>query len=246
MVMGGKGSRSSVYVYEYGEAYDDLRTAFFIDERDYNDPELAESALESAEAAMTRAGVIYEVEVTSGIHATRPIGVPTWEAFKQRHFVDGVPLPVRPMQQQLTIPPSWHAMVEAVDTAYHMFRAELMELLAEAMPSGQIAVTWDRGPLRRSPGSVDWSEEKFGFEIRLKAGLVDTSPAEALNSVGTALARRGWALKEPDPEQAEYQASRNLFTVSIRADQTTLMLFGESPLYWSPAEAGSSYVVEAR
>jgi hypothetical protein len=84
----------NLHLYEYGEAYDNLRPAFFIDERTYNDPELAESVIESAEAAMTRAGVIYEVEVTSGVHATRPTGVPTWEEFKQRHFIDGVSLPV--------------------------------------------------------------------------------------------------------------------------------------------------------
>jgi hypothetical protein len=48
---------------------------------------------------------VYEVEVTSGIHATRPIGVPTWEDFKQRHFIDGIPLPVRPRRREQVLRP---------------------------------------------------------------------------------------------------------------------------------------------
>src|SRR5690349_16472642 len=132
---------ASVWVYEYGEAYDDLRPAFFIDERIYSDQDLAETVVESAHAAMARAGVIYEVEVTSGKYATRPVGVPTWEEFKQRHFVEGVPLPVRPAPQDVALPPSWQQMVRAVEQAYNDFRAELVELLTAAYPEDKVFVS---------------------------------------------------------------------------------------------------------
>jgi hypothetical protein len=74
--MGDETPGSTTYLYAFGEAHDDLLPAFYIDERVDSDPELAQSVVESAEAAMTRAGVIYEVEVASGATLT---GVPTWE-----------------------------------------------------------------------------------------------------------------------------------------------------------------------
>ena len=81
---------------------------------------------------------VYEVEVTSGIHATRPIGVPTWEDFKQRHFIDGIPLPVRPRRREQVPPPSWHEMVRAVQEAHRAFRTELIQLLTAALPGHDI------------------------------------------------------------------------------------------------------------
>src|SRR5918997_1822535 len=97
-------ARDRVHVYEYGESSGDLRTAFYVDERAYADPDLARTVLEIADAALTRLGVIYSVEVTSGPDAEIPYGVPTWEEFRQRHFVDDVPLPVRPRPRKLTVP----------------------------------------------------------------------------------------------------------------------------------------------
>ena len=190
--MGDRDPGSSVYLYEYGEAHDDLRPAF-IDERVYSDTELAGSAVESAEAALTRAGVIYEVEVTSGIHATRPIGVPTWEDFKQRHFIDGVPLPVRPRRREQVLPSSWHEMVRAVEEAHRAFRTELLEVLTAALPEHDVFVAADHGPLRRSPGSVDWSEERFGFEITVGASIGELPPVTALDRVSALLEQRGVA-----------------------------------------------------
>lgn len=244
--MSDEASRSSVYVYEYGEAYDDLRPAFFIDVRDYADRELAESAVESAEAAMTRAGVIYEVEVTSGVHATRPAGVPTWEQFKKRHFVDGVPLPVRPRPAEVTVPPGWQSMIEAVEAAHRALRSELVDVLTEALPGRKVVVSSDRGPSRRSAGSIDWSEERFGFEIWCDAGLDGMPAAEALDSIGTVLARHGWTVTGPDHAKSEIRAARDLFSVWVEARPVKVVLLGESPLYSSPAEADAGFVVEAR
>jgi hypothetical protein len=237
----------SVYLYEYGEAYDDLRPAFFIDERTYDDPQLAQTVVESADAAMTRAGVIYEVEVSSGVHATRPIGVPTWEEFKQRHFVDGVPLPVRPARRGQVPPPSWQAMVGAVEAAHRAFRDELVQLVAAALPGHEVFVSHDPGPLRRSAGSVDWSEESFGFDITVGAGLGDLAPADALDRVSAQLAALGWQLDDRvvRPKGVAVSATRNLFSLYVHAQPLKVTLLGESPLYRSPA-TGPDFVIEPR
>jgi len=246
--MGNNNPDASVWVYEYGEAYDDLRPAFFIDERIYSDPDLAETVVESAEAALTRAGIIYEVEVTSGKYATRPIGVPTWEEFKQRHFVEGVPLPVRPQPRELILPPSWQQMVRAVDEAYASFRAELIELLTAAFPDRELSVSWDRGPLRRSPGSVDWSEESFGFEITIDASIGDLPAEVALDRVSATLGQQGWQLADPVEVRTgvAVRGSRGLYTVYADARPLRLSLVGKSPLWRSPADPGSDFVIEPR
>ncbi|GAA3349782.1 hypothetical protein GCM10020358_73210 [Amorphoplanes nipponensis] len=239
---------SSVYLYEYGEAYDDLRPAFFIDERSYSDREMAESVVESAEAAMTRAGVIYEVEVTSGVHAERPIGVPTWEEFKQRHFVEGVPLPVRPPMREQALPPSWPEMTRAVEEAHENFRAYLIQLLTGAFPGQDVSLSSDPGPLRRSPGSVDWSEERFGFEVTVVAGIGDLPPAAALARVSAILVPEGWELGDPvsRPTSVALSASRDLFGLWIDARPLRLTVLGQSPLYRAPGDSGPSYLVEPR
>lgn len=246
--MGDSDSDASVWVYEYGEAYDDLRPAFFIDERIYNDADLAETVVESAEAALTRAGVIYEVEVTSGKYATRPIGVPTWEEFKQRHFVEGVPLPVRPPPREQALPPSWQQMVRAVDEAYASFRAELIELQTTAFPDREVAISLDHGPLRRSRGSVDWSEERFGFEITIDARIGDLPAEVALHRISAVLGQQGWQLADPVEVRTgvAVRGSRGLYTVYADARPLRLSLVGKSPLWRSPAEPDSSYVIEPR
>ncbi|MEU8609414.1 hypothetical protein AB0C29_15570 [Actinoplanes sp. NPDC048791] len=239
---------TNVHLYEYGEAYDDLRPAFFIDERVYDDPQLAQSVVESADAAMTRAGVIYEVEVTSGRHATRPIGVPTWEEFKQRHFVDGVPLPVRPARHDPAVPPSWAAMIRAVEDAHRAFREELVQLVTTALPGQGVFTAHDPGPLRRSAGSVNWSEESFGFEVTIQAGLGDLPPAEALDRVSTLLAAHGWRLEEriTRPAGVAVEGFRDHFAVLVDARPAKITVLGESPLYRAPAAPASAFVIEPR
>ena len=246
--MGDNSQGTSVHLYEYGEAYDDLRPAFYIDERIYSDSELAESVVESAEAAMTRAGVIYGVEVTSGVHATRPIGVPTWEEFKQRHFIDGVPLPVRARPEGVVVPPSWPEMIRAVEEAHRSFRSYLIELLTEALPGHEISISSDPGPSRRSPGSVNWSEERFGYEITVDAHLDHLEPAEALDRVSVLLTQQGWELAErlTRTTNVAVGASRELYSLWVDARPFRLAVLGQSPLYRSPAEPDTSYVIEPR
>jgi hypothetical protein len=239
---------TNVHLYEYGEAYDDLRPAFFIDERIYDDPQLAQTVVESADAAMARAGVIYEVEVTSGRHAIRPIGVPTWEEFKQRHFVDGVPLPVRAARQDQALPVSWAAMIRAVEDAHRTFRTELTELIVTALPGHDVSTAHDPGPLRRSAGSVERSEESFGFEVTIGVSLGDLSPAEALDRISTQLAAHGWRLdaRIARPTGVAVEGFRDHFAVLVDARPRKLTVLGESPLYRAPAAPASDFVIEPR
>jgi hypothetical protein len=246
--MSNSNPDASVHVYEYGEAYDDLRPAFFIDERIYSDAGLAETVVESAEAAMKRAGVIYEVETTSGKYATRPFGLPTWEEFKQRHFVEGVPLPVRPAPKDLVLPPSWQQMVRAVEEAYGSFRAELVELLTAAFPDDKVLISSDRGPLRRSRGSVDLSEESFGFEITIDVTIGDLAAEAALDRLRAALRQQDWQLEDPVETRTglAVRGSRGLYTAYADARPLRLTLMSESPLWRAPAKPGSDFVIEPR
>jgi len=178
------------------------------------------------------------------VHATRPIGVPTWEDFKQRHFVDGVPLPVRARRREQILPPSWHEMVRAVEEAHRAFRAELIQLLTAALPDHDVSVSADHGPLRRSPGSVDWSEERFGFEITVGASIGDMPPSTALDRVGALLEQQGWQLTQRTANVVG--GSRELFEVWVDARPLKVTVLGRSPVYRSPPEPGSAFVVEAR
>ena len=239
---------TSVHVYEYGESYDDLRPAFFIDERIYDDPQLAQTVVETADAAMTRAGVIYEVEVTSGVHATRPVGVPTWEEFKQRHFVEGDPLPVRPARREVDLPPSWSAMVTAVEASHRSLREELANLLTTALPGHAVSIDRDPGPLRRSAGSVDWSEESFGFEFTISAETRGLPSEHVLNQLSARLTGHGWELDTPvtRPGGVIIEGSRGLFSVFVYVQRLKVTLMGKSPLYRSPAAPADDFVIEPR
>ncbi|MGW4941007.1 hypothetical protein ACWEOZ_05375 [Actinoplanes sp. NPDC004185] len=224
----------------YGEAYGDPRPP--------SSSISAPTATQLAEAAMTRAGVIYEVEVTSGVHATRPTGVPTWEEFKQRHFVDGVPLPVRPRPRERVLPPSWPEMVRAVEEAHRSFRTYLVQLLTAAFPGRDISVSADQGPLRRSAASVDWSEESYGFEVTVDASIGDLPPADALDRVSELLTDQNWDLADRVTRTANVAVggSRELYSLWVDARPLRLTVLGQSPLYRAPAEPGTPYVVEPR
>lgn len=233
-----------VHRYEYGESYDDLRAAFYIDERAYADPDLARTVLEIADAALTRLRVIYSVVVTSGADARVPFGVPTWEEFRQRHLVEGVPLPVRPAPEEFTVPPSWHAMCRAIEADHERFRDELIGLLNTAYPGGSVSVRADQGPLRRSPASIDGSEERYGFEVALRTDTFESKPAVALDHAATVLRERGWEISIRSGSTME--AFRGGFRLLLNAKPGYVLVEGDSPLYRAPAEPGSSFVIEPR
>ncbi len=232
-----------VHVYEYGEANDDLQAAFYVDERAYADQDLARTVLEIADATLTRLGVIYSVEVTSGADARAPFGVPTWEEFRQRHFVEGVPLPVRPAPAHVTTPPSWQAMNDAMDQDHRRFREYLEALLGEAADGGSVSVRADRGPLRRSPGSIDRSDEQYGFEVSLRADIPALDPAAALDRMAGVLRTDGW---QAHPSGTTMAAVRGGYRLWMEARPGYLLVEGESPHYRAPAEPGSSFEITPR
>lgn len=233
-----------MHLYLYGEAHDDLRSAFYIDEQAYPEPELAAMALEIADAALSRLGIIYSVEVSAG----RPHGVPTWEEFRRRHIVEGQPLPVRPRPRRRVVPPSWDAMSRAVTAGHEALRDELARSFAEAFPAGRVQIEADRGPLRRSPASVDWSEEKYGFEISWRIGTGDATPAGALDRLAAVLRKRGWEPGEPatGPSGLVMEATREAYRLWTNAQPGFVSVQATSPLYRAPAEPGSTFVTEPR
>jgi hypothetical protein len=238
----------SVWLFKYCESYDDPRAAFTIDQEGYSSPEHAQSVVEAASAALRRIGVIFEVELsTRSSLAPRPDG-PTWEEFKQRHFVDGVPLAVRPRPKEPGVPPSWDAMNAELARGNVDLRDELVLAVNLAFPGGRVAVTADRGPLRRTAASVDWSEEKFGFEVAVAAVIGEADIEGALSSVRTELGRVGWILKAAHEGGGRLSCDghRGDFRIWMDAAPGTIEVCGYSPLYRSPADADSTWVTEPR
>jgi hypothetical protein len=233
-----------VHVYEYGEASGDLRAAFYVDELSYEDPQLARTVLEIADATMTRLGVVYSVEVTSGPDARVPYGVPTWEEFRQRHFVEGMPLPVRPAPRDVVEPSSWHSMSRSVETSHRRFRDDLIAVLTAAFPDGSVSVRSDPGPLLRGPASIDRSEEWYGFEVALRVNTAGLPPTTALEQVTAALRDQGW--QGDTPHGSTTEVTRDHYRLWIQAKPGYLLVEGESPLYRAPTDPGSSIIVEPR
>jgi hypothetical protein len=235
-----------LYVYQWGEAYDDLRTAFYIDERRYPSAEAAQAARRGANAAMK--DFIGGVEVTSGKNRIAPgAGVPTWEEFRQRHFVDGVPTPVRPSAGQVAPPPGWNAMNEELSRARQRLREELLTVLAEAFPGGTPFVDSDRPSRRESPASIDLSDERYGFGVRVGVETDGPPPVSTAAAV-TALRRHGWQAEPSTPAHTglSTRTHRDDYTVVVLAEAGTVFLAGRSPLFRAPAEPGSTWVTEPR
>ena len=165
--------------------------------------------------------------------------MPTWEAFRHRHFVEGVPLPVRPAPDRVATPPSWEAMNEAMAADHRRLRDYLVKLLGDAFNGGAVSVRADRGPLRRSSASIDRSEERYGFEISLRADTPGLEPAAALDRLTTVLRADGW-------QCTAGVASRDGHRVWMDAKPGYVLVEGESPLYRAPAEPGAAFETEPR
>ena len=91
---------------------------------------------------------------------------------------------------------------------------------------------------------MDWSEESFGFEITVGASIGDLPPATALDRVTALLEQQGWQLARRS--DGAVGGSRELFEVWVEARPLKVTVLGQSPLYSSPAEPGSAYVVRPR
>jgi hypothetical protein len=237
-----------VHVFELGEAYDDLHAAFFIDESTYTDVEHARSVVESAEAAMSRTGVIFGVEVTSGDSVRSLHGLPTWEDFKQRHFVDGVPLPVRPRPDHFAVPPSWADMNAEMVRANDELREHLLQVLTSAFPDARTFVTSDKGPLRVSAGSIHLSEETFGFVLDISTFVDQDDLDAAFLHATNSLAQAGWTVDvDPaGPGMLSCQAERGPYWLWVRAKQGSVSVRAYSPIYNAPAAPNAHWTAAPR
>jgi hypothetical protein len=235
-----------VHVFSLGEAHDDQRPAFYIDERAYGDPAQAAVDLRAAEEFLGSRRVIYGAEVYFGPAAEAPTGLPTWAEFCQRHVVDGEPLPVRPVPEQRHVPPGWQAMSAEVDRAHAASREELVAILREALPGAEPQVTWDRGPTRYGPASIHLSEERYGFLVMVSVYRV-RHIGEALERLGSVLRRAGWDAHPPETDEHDevLTAERAGFRVWAHVTPASLDLHLESPLYRAPDDpTGPAWITE--
>jgi hypothetical protein len=237
-----------IHLFRYGEAYDDLRAAFVVDERRYADAAHARADVNAAEAALRQAGVLYEIEVSEAAFARGIDGVPDWPAFRRRHLVDGVPLPVRPRPADRSVPPSWHAMNEEMQRAGESLRDELTRANRAAVPDGDTAVLAHRGPVRHGAASVYLHEERFGFVVAVETELMSMSPGEALASATRVYEEAGWRLSAPVRAggTVSLDGERALFTLHLSVEPGFLTVSASSPLYGAPAEPGTTWITEPR
>jgi len=233
-----------VWHFRYGEAHDDLRTAFYIDERSYPDSATAQHALQSARSALRRLGVIFDTELLYADDCPSSPAVPSWEQFRQLHLVEGQPIPVRPRPASVEVPPTWQAMHEEMRQADGRFRDEIVRLLESAFPEFRVVVDRDRGPVRRSAGSVDWSAEKYGFEIDASCDIGDLAVDKAMDRMTRVLRDAGWEPK--DPGDSALRSVRDQYEIFVDADPGLVFVLGRSPLFSAPAAPATTWITEPR
>lgn len=236
-----------IRLYRYGEASGDLRPAFYIADRDYPRPDLAAAARDEAFAMLNRNRIIGEVVTTE---RNRPAGVPTWAEFKQRHVTEGVPLPVRGQSANPGTPPAWDAMMAELRRAWEASRAELDAIIQSAFPGAPIQVNSDAGPERVSRGSVDKSEESWGFRQSLMTfpdfpnGL---PPQVETAAMADQLTQRGWQVgpATPSGDVLLLEATRDHSRIAVRAKGTSVGVQLLSAAYRAPA-GSNNWVTEVR
>ena len=225
--------------FRYGETYDDLRTAFYVDPRAYGSWVEAERAAESAADELTKLGVVFEIERLSIEDISVAGARPGWEEFRSR----GVPIPVRPTVTSAP-PPSWDAMMVEVAAAHERFRASIVTLAEAAFPGCGVWIRYEQGPRRITPGSVDRSEEGYGFDVNLGVQIGDRAPEEVLAALDAALMRDGWRTAR-GPAGA-LTALRDGFGIGTSIVPGRLTIVGKSPLYRSRPAPETTWSVEPR
>ena len=233
-----------IWHFRYGEAYDDMRTAFYVDPRTYPNPDAAAVAVEAARNALSKLRIIADMELIDTKDLSESLARPSWEEFKQRHFVKGEPLPVRGRPVRVTLPPGWADMHEEIRSAHPRFRAELVRLAESAFPESPVIVRYDRGPLRRSAGSIDPSDEKFGFEIEVTARPPGMSVEQIKVRLERVLTDDGWTLV--DPGGSTLRAVRNHYEIGVAAEPGDAFIVGKSPLYSAPPSPATNWITEPR
>ena len=201
-------------------------------------------AARSARNALTRLHIVFEIEHIATKDLPESLARPGWEEFRQRHFVDGEPVPVRGQPDEVDEPRGWQAMHEKLVSANNRFRAELVRLAEASFPGARVVVKHDRGPLRRSAGSIDRSEEKYGFEIYVDAKTGDLPAGEAVDRMKKALVDEGWQLVEAD--DSTLAVARDQYEIDIDIEPGSVFIAGRSPLFSASAAPGTTWIAESR
>ncbi|WP_189334785.1 hypothetical protein [Actinoplanes ianthinogenes] len=240
-----------VTVYRIGEAPDDLRSAFYIADRAYPRPWLAEAARQEASKALSERGIIRSLSGVEGSAGYPGGALPTWEEFRQRHFVDGVPLPVRSVPQAYVSPPGLAAMRAEIRRDGSAVLAELESIAAEAFPGSPTQLNDIQGPVRMSPASVYEHEELWGFRISFMVFPeypADVPPADEVAALTPVLTGRGWSVGpvQEKPGKLELDVSRGEHRLHVFAEPGAVTFHAVSPRYRAPAEPGATWVIEPR
>ncbi|GAA2666801.1 hypothetical protein [Actinoplanes palleronii] len=240
-----------VTVYRYGEAPDDLSTAFYIADRAYSRPWLALAARQEASSFFSDRDLIREVLRVEGSAGYLGGALPTWDQFRQRHVVDGVPLPVRSVPQDYVPPPGWDAMMAEIQRERDAVFADLQGAAAEAFPNAPTQVNSVEGPMRFSRGAVQKHEELWGFRINFMAfpGFPDSvPPAEEIAAVSPKLSQRGWVVASlrDSPGELHMEAARGEFRLSVFAEPGAVTFIVLSPRYRAPLDMGPIWIIEPR
>jgi hypothetical protein len=240
-----------VTVYRLGEAPDDLRPAFYVADRAYPRPWLAEAAKEEASKALSERGIIRSLSGVEGSADFAGGALPTWEDFRQRHFVDGVPLPVRSVPRDYVPPPGLTAMRAEIRRDGLATLAELEAVAAEAFPGAPTQLNEMEGPIRFSPASVYKHEELWGFRINfmvLPDYPADVPPADEVAALSPVLARRGWSAgtTRESAGKLRVEATRGEHRLDVFAEPGKVTFHVLSPRYRAPAAPGADWVIEPR
>ncbi|KUL25026.1 hypothetical protein [Actinoplanes awajinensis] len=240
-----------VTVYRYGEAPDDLSAAFYIADRAYSRPWLALAARQEASSFFSDRNLIREVLRVEGSAGYVGGALPTWDQFRQRHVVDGVPLPVRSVPQDYVPPPGWDAMMAEIQRERDAAFADLQGAAAEAFPNAPTQVNSVEGPMRFSRGAVQKHEELWGFRINFMVfpGFPDSvPPAEEIAAVSPKLSQRGWvvASHRDSPGELHMEAARGEFRLSVFAEPGAVTFIVLSPRYRAPLDMGPTWIIEPR
>ncbi|MCA2212701.1 hypothetical protein [Jidongwangia harbinensis] len=243
--MGEPDAERNVYVFEIGEAFDDMRPAFWINASAYQNSASALVAVETAEAVMARTGVLFGIEVRSGPGAHAVAALPTWDEFYRRHFIDGVPLPARAQPSTFDVPHSWQAMHAEMIQAHEALQVELERDLNTALPGKRTYVESRTGPTRYSAGSVRLQEELYGFTVELAVAIGDDDLDSAFERLLARLAASAWHFA-PGSQALIRRGRRDLFQISLRVNGTFIRLIAYSPLYRASDEPAGEWAIEER
>jgi hypothetical protein len=222
----------TLYTFSLGEAHDDLTPAFVVDGRTYQDPDQMQADLDAASEVLRAWHIISEREsAEAGLDTPAP-PLPSWAQWRERYVVRGEPLPVRPLPVEFRVPAGWTPMFDWLEAEREAIRAELLDVASRAVPAGRPFVDQGAGPVRRTPASVDWAQERYAVEIIVDVPVGGMDRMDAVRATCAALAAGGWQMGEVEVSERYLQAAgrsgARSVAVVIRRTTGPLSLIGRT------------------